>query len=63
VESFREDERQGSLTTGSGAEHNDQQGVVLCRQRQLQWMACQKRTSVMPSRVAAMMSSPVVSSA
>jgi hypothetical protein len=26
-------------------------------------MACQKRTSVMPSRVAAMMSSPVVSSA
>lgn len=60
---FCEDERKRGFTTCSRAENHDQQRVVLYVQRQLQWIACQKRTSVMPSRVAAMMSSPVVSSA
>ena|ERR1700746_2840689 len=63
AEVFRENKGQGSLATRSGPKHNDQQRVVLYAQRQLQWIACQKRTSVMPSRVAAIIRTPVVSSA
>jgi hypothetical protein len=56
-----EGERKGSLAAGSGTENDDQERVVRWRQRKLQWIACQKRTNVMPSNVAAMINRPVVS--
>jgi hypothetical protein len=59
LKSFCEGEGKCSFSAGGGTEDNDQQRVG--RQRRFQWIACQKRASVMASSVAAMINRPVVS--
>src|SRR5438477_6131248 len=60
-EAFSESERECSLSAGRGSKDADEQRIRSNAQRKLHWMAYQYRTRVMVSRMAAMISRPVVS--